>query len=181
MDFSHGLKHSKRIFFFSKLISKKHFFCLNWNYLETIMMQMSFWVTWRKWIPCCLASSMMSMLVSGSPTEEFPTSRGVWQGDPLSPFLFILALEGLNVAVKSASKNSQIQGIKLPNRGPWSRTYSTSMKPSSWENGATKVWKPYLASSSVSTFLRAFRWIFLKSCLFEIGYPTRRSDVWKWF
>lgn len=58
------------------------------------------------------------MLVNRSPTEEYPTSRGVRQGDPLSPFLFILAMEGLNVAVKSTSKNVLIRCIKLSNGGP---------------------------------------------------------------
>lgn len=44
----------------------------------------------------------MSILVNGSPTEEFKMECGVRQGDPLSPFLFILAAEGLNALVKES-------------------------------------------------------------------------------
>lgn len=76
---------------------KKRIFLLNWNYLDSVMEQMNFGAMWQKWIHGCLASSMTSVLVNGSPTDEFPTSRGVRQGDPLSPFLFIMAMKGLNV------------------------------------------------------------------------------------
>lgn len=40
------------------------------------------------------------------------------QGDPLSPFLFIIVMEGLNVAMRSTVQNSLYSGIDLPNNGP---------------------------------------------------------------
>ncbi|KAL7611218.1 hypothetical protein Lser_V15G10494 [Lactuca serriola] len=56
---------------------------------------------WRSWIYGCLSSSKASVLVNGSPTKEFTMKKGVRKGDPLSPFLFIIAMEGLNVDMKS--------------------------------------------------------------------------------
>ena len=53
------------------------------------------------------------MLVNGSPTEEFKPSRGLRQGDPLAPFLFILAAEGLADLVRQAVKASLLSGIKI--------------------------------------------------------------------
>lgn len=74
---------------------------------------MGFGIKWRFWIWGCLSSSRTSVLVNGSLTEEFQISKGVRLGDPLYLFLFILATERLNVAVKSACKNSLVCGIKL--------------------------------------------------------------------
>ncbi|GKC38993.1 kinase-like domain, beta-lactamase/transpeptidase-like protein [Tanacetum coccineum] len=55
----------------------------------------------------------MSILVNGSPTEEIGLGKGVRQGDPLSPFLFILAAEGLNAIVSEAVENGIFRGIQV--------------------------------------------------------------------
>ncbi|GJX97357.1 reverse transcriptase domain, reverse transcriptase zinc-binding domain protein [Tanacetum coccineum] len=66
-----------------------------------------------QWIRACLESASISVLVNGSPTNEFLMERGVRQGDPLSPFLFILATEGLNVMLKEAVNRNIFRGIKV--------------------------------------------------------------------
>jgi len=48
--------------------------------------------------------------VNGSPTYEFPLQRGLRQGDPLSPFLFLLVAEGLNVLMHSVVENNLYKG-----------------------------------------------------------------------
>ncbi|XP_071694260.1 uncharacterized protein [Rutidosis leptorrhynchoides] len=67
----------------------------------------------RNWILSCLESASISVLVNGSPTREFKLKRGVRQGDPLSPFLFILAAEGLNLITKSAVCNNMFRGVEI--------------------------------------------------------------------
>nr|KAJ0200215.1 hypothetical protein LSAT_V11C600306310 [Lactuca sativa] len=79
---------------------------------------MGFGNRWRFWIRGSLASSRAFVLINGVPTKEFPITKGVRQGDLLSPFLFIIAMEGLNVAIRSAIQNSLYSGISLPNNGP---------------------------------------------------------------
>ncbi|GJS89425.1 reverse transcriptase domain, reverse transcriptase zinc-binding domain protein [Tanacetum coccineum] len=77
------------------------------------MKRMGFEVKWCKWIESCLHSATMSILVNGSPTKEFRLGRGVRQGDPLSPFLFILAAEGLNAIVNEAVDKGIFRGVRI--------------------------------------------------------------------
>ncbi|MCI72974.1 RNA-directed DNA polymerase (Reverse transcriptase), partial [Trifolium medium] len=62
---------------------------------------MSFPTLWRKWIKESVCTATASVLVNGSPTDEFPLERGLRQGDPLSHFLFLVAAEGLHVLMEA--------------------------------------------------------------------------------
>ena len=54
-----------------------------------------------------------SILLNGAPSSTFTPSRGLRQGDPLSPFLFVLMMEGLGRVIKIANAEGRIHGIKL--------------------------------------------------------------------
>ena len=54
-----------------------------------------------------------SILVNGSPSCPFNASRGIRQGNPLSPFLFILAAEGLGRLLKNMRVENKIHGLSL--------------------------------------------------------------------
>lgn len=66
----------------------------------------------------CLSSARVSVLINGSATTEFGKEQGVRQGDPLSSLLFIIAAEGLHLAMEMAKEKGLFQGIKLPRDGP---------------------------------------------------------------
>ena len=53
------------------------------------------------------------ILLNGSPTRVFQVARGIRQGDPLSPFVFILMVEGLSRLIKTQSENGELRGIKI--------------------------------------------------------------------
>jgi len=96
-----------------KVDFEKAYDSVDWRYLDVVMNKMAFPVLWRKWIKECVTTATSSILVNGSPTEEFPLKRGLRQGDPLSPFLFLLAAEGLNVMMKAVVENNLYTGYAV--------------------------------------------------------------------
>ncbi|XP_071740752.1 secreted RxLR effector protein 78-like [Rutidosis leptorrhynchoides] len=107
------LKLRKKKSFFFKVDFSKAFDSVNWMFLLDILDKMGFGARWIKWIKACLSSTSVSILVNGSPTQEFFPQKGIRQGDPLSPFLFILAVEGLNVFTNLAVQRGIIKGVSI--------------------------------------------------------------------
>lgn len=111
---SWGIKNGRKMLLF-KVDFNKAFDSVNWEYLDSVMEQMNFGSNWRRWIKGCLVSARASVLVNGSPTMEFSMSKGVRQGNPLSPFLFIMVMERLNVMMKAATEKRVFDGLPVPN------------------------------------------------------------------
>lgn len=74
---------------------------------------MNFGNKWCALIRACLISARSSGLVNESPTDEFQLFRGLHQGDNLSPFLFILVMEGLHVATEDANDVNLFYGVQV--------------------------------------------------------------------
>ncbi|GAU41596.1 hypothetical protein TSUD_196650 [Trifolium subterraneum] len=90
----------------------------NEGYLDAVMRRMGFPTLWRKWIKECVCTATASVLVNRSPTDEFPIERGLRQGDPLSPFLFLLAAEGLHVLMEALEEHNLFTGYRVGNSAP---------------------------------------------------------------
>ncbi|GKC66174.1 putative RNA-directed DNA polymerase, eukaryota, reverse transcriptase zinc-binding domain protein [Tanacetum coccineum] len=99
--------------FLLKVDFKKAFDSLEWKFLDNIMNQMGFSSKWRMWIDGCLKSAYCSVPVNRSPTKEFKIQKGICQGDPLSPFLFIIAVEALSIALKEVKSKHIFEGVKV--------------------------------------------------------------------
>lgn len=91
-------KHKKKCMLL-KIHFEKSYDSISWDFLLGIMAFLGFRHIWIGWIKACLVSSRLSIVVDGSPTDEFSLEQDLRQGDPLSPFLFLLVMEALNVAM----------------------------------------------------------------------------------
>ncbi|XP_073265324.1 uncharacterized protein [Populus alba] len=90
---------------------KKHGLLLK-EHIDTSMGYMGFGSHWRKLIFECLSNSKLAILINGSPSREFSLERGLRQGDPLSPFLFDIAVQGLTVLFNRASASGYFKGLQ---------------------------------------------------------------------
>ncbi|GKB71342.1 RNA-directed DNA polymerase, eukaryota [Tanacetum coccineum] len=96
-----------------KVDFEKAFDSVRWDFVDDVLNKFGFGERWRTWIQSCLRSSRGSILVNGSPTEEFQFFRGLKQGDPLSPFLFILIMESLHISFQRVVDAGLFTGIKI--------------------------------------------------------------------
>lgn len=69
--------------------------------------------TWMRWIEACIFNIHLLILVNESPTKDFEVGRGMRQGYPLSPFLFVLVAEGLSGRISKASKRGDFVGFRV--------------------------------------------------------------------
>ncbi|MFS7958360.1 putative RNA-directed DNA polymerase [Helianthus anomalus] len=112
------LKKRRDKAFLFKIDFAKAYDNVNWNFVLSIMAQLGFPQRWCLWIYGILSSARSAVLVNGSPTFEFGCSKGMRQGDPISPFLFIIVMEAFTSMIRRASRVGALRGIVLPNNGP---------------------------------------------------------------
>nr|GEY57431.1 RNA-directed DNA polymerase, eukaryota, reverse transcriptase zinc-binding domain protein [Tanacetum cinerariifolium] len=100
----------------SKILAKRlvvAYDSVRWDHLDDIMRKFGFGEKWCMWIQSCLRSSRGSVIVNGSPTEEFQFYKGLKQGDLLSSFLFILVMESLHISFQRVVDVGLFKGIEL--------------------------------------------------------------------
>lgn len=110
-------KRKKELLLF-KVDFEKAYDSIDWSFLEEVMVKMGFPILWRKWIKECVGTATASVLVNGSLTNEFSLGRGLRQGDPLSPFLFLLVAEGFNVLMEAMVARRLFHGYCVGSHDP---------------------------------------------------------------
>jgi hypothetical protein len=109
----HSLKSTRTPGMLLKLDLSKSFDKLSWQYIRETLVAFGFSANWIDWIMNLITSTFFSILVNGSPSQPFSPSRGLRQGDPLSPFLFVIMAEGLGRYIKTSIGNGSLQGLPL--------------------------------------------------------------------
>ncbi|GJX51879.1 RNA-directed DNA polymerase, eukaryota [Tanacetum coccineum] len=106
-------KKKKKQTLLFKVDFEKAYDSVRWDFLDDVLGKFGFGDKWRKWIQCCLHSSKGSIIINGSPTDEFQFGRGLKQGDPLSPFLFLLIMESLHISFQRVVDAGMFHGIDV--------------------------------------------------------------------
>ncbi|KAM5578651.1 hypothetical protein ABKV19_008793 [Rosa sericea] len=120
-EVAHFMKKLRRQvdgFFSLKLDISKAYDRLEWQYLEAVLLKLGFCPNWVRIVMATVTSVSYSILINGTPTGFILPTRGIRQGDPLSPYLFILCAEGLSALITSSIQHGLINGIKMSPTAP---------------------------------------------------------------
>ncbi|GJX68534.1 RNA-directed DNA polymerase, eukaryota [Tanacetum coccineum] len=112
-DLIQWCKSNKKQTMIFKVDFEKVFDSVRWDYLDDVLKKFGFGNRWCAWIQSCLRLSRGSILVNGSPTKEFQFHKGHKQGDPLSPFLFILIMESLYLSFQNVVNAGMFKGVSI--------------------------------------------------------------------
>ncbi|MCI09543.1 putative ribonuclease H protein, partial [Trifolium medium] len=111
-------KNKKKCFVGIKLDMAKAYDRIEWPFLEATLNTMGFPNRLVQTIMRCVSSVTFSILVNGKASQQFTPNRGIRQGDPLSPNLFILCADVLSRMITQKQDNSFINGINIANNAP---------------------------------------------------------------
>ncbi|KAG7579199.1 hypothetical protein ISN45_Aa03g033600 [Arabidopsis thaliana x Arabidopsis arenosa] len=116
----HSMKRKKgrKGWMLLKLDLEKAYDRIRWDFLEDTLVAAGLSASWVRWIMQCVTGPSMSILWNGEKTESFKPARGLRQGDPLSPYLFVLCLERLCHMIDEAVIGKTWKPIHLSRGGP---------------------------------------------------------------
>jgi len=106
-----------------KLDMEKAYDHVNWDLLIYVMRTMGSGERWIAWIRYCISSASFTVLNNGSPSQILFASRGLRQGDPISPLLFLFVMESFTRMLESTATTGIISGFSI---GRWNATTAVS-------------------------------------------------------
>ena len=96
-----------------KLDMHKAYDRVEWVFLRNIMLKLGFHESFVEMMMACVGSVRYKVRYNSQETEIFIPTRGIRQGDPLSPYLFLLCAEGLSSLLQYEEEAGGIEGIKV--------------------------------------------------------------------
>lgn len=100
-----------------KLDMSKAYDRLEWDFLEVMLRKLGFVEIWINLLMSCVRTVTYLILLNGQPQGHIVPSRALRQGDPLSPYLFILCTEALSSLIRKAEDEGRISGVPISRGG----------------------------------------------------------------
>lgn len=116
--------------------------------------KMGFCRQWREWIMKCITTVTYSVLINGEPSRVITPQRGLRQGDPISPYLYIICTEGLSHLIKQSIQERRFMVFKLQEVALLFYTYSLQM--TLYSSAKPQRRKP-LTYQGYSTYISKYR------------------------
>jgi hypothetical protein len=101
-----------------KLDLAKAYDRVDWNYLDGTLRKFGFAEVFIRWVMSCVKSVTYTVRLNGDLLQKFNPSRGLRQGDPLSPYLFLFVGEGLSRLLQREIESNRIQELKICRQSP---------------------------------------------------------------
>ncbi|KAK9950614.1 hypothetical protein M0R45_006095 [Rubus argutus] len=101
-----------------KLDLSKAYDRVEWPFLEAAMLKLGFSSTWVEWIMRCVRTVSYSFILNGVPRGKICPSRGLRQGDAISPYLFLICAEVLSRLISVAEDQDRLHGVRLCSGAP---------------------------------------------------------------
>ncbi|PNY14675.1 ribonuclease H [Trifolium pratense] len=117
----HALKRRTRGFkgeLALKIDISKAYDKVDWGFLRGMLERLGFSNKWIHWMMLCVSSVNYSVLVNFEKVGPIIPGRGLRQGDPLSPYLFILVTEGLSTLLKKSLASGELHGVQICRGAP---------------------------------------------------------------
>lgn len=96
-----------------KLDMAKAYDKVEWKYLEAMMRRMGFNERWISLVMNCISTFNYAILINGKPGRIIKPTRGIRQGNPISPYQFLMCAEGFSALLSQVEREDQIKGIKI--------------------------------------------------------------------
>lgn len=90
---------------------------VDWKFLKAILNTMNFSENWVNWILECVTTVRYTLLINGNLSQSVTLKKGLRQGDPISPFLFLMYANILSLALMKVENQKRIKGVQIGRHG----------------------------------------------------------------
>jgi hypothetical protein len=101
-------QRSNRPYFALKVDMMKAYDRVEWKYLEGCLLKLGFSQSWTSTVMRCVTSVRYAVRINGELTDPVVPTKGIRQGDPISPYLFLLCTEGLSCLLQQREAQGEL-------------------------------------------------------------------------